>query len=223
MTPAQAGPANFVTDVPVQGPTDEGIREMDCYYAQHFLPARSECVDCGGGSIPMWAQTKGLLGEQVSFGGRGALGFALEAAGDPDVWATLTPDQQKWVTDTLVKLNGLIVQSTGTTCPTWAPTITAASGCFQAWFNSINAGAPIRKLRTDGVFDQDTLSALITTTQIHSKDFPTPFPSAAATAAKKKLSTGAMVGIATAGAAALGGVIYVATRGGKRKVRRRRR
>ena len=174
----------------------------------------------------MWARSKGLLGEQVSFGGRGVLGFALEAAGDPDVYTKLTPDQQKWVVDTLVTLNNKIYQTTGTTCPTWGPSVTAAGGCFQAWFNSVNASAPIKKLRTDGVFDQDTLDALITTTQIHKVDFPVPFPGAAMPApvpAKKKLSTGAMVGIATAGAAALGGVVYVATRGGKRRTRRRRR
>lgn len=171
----------------------------------------------------MWAQSKGLLGEQVSFGGVGALGFGIAAAGDPDVYLTLTPDQQKWVVSTLTTLNNKIYQATGTTCPTWGPSVTAAGGCFQAWFNSVNAGAPIKKLRTDGVFDQDTLDALITTTQIHRTDFPAPFPSAAtpAPAAPAKLSKGAMAGLAVAGAGVVGGTIYAVTRGKPRRRRRR--
>lgn len=172
------------------------------------------------------------IGEQISFGGHGALGFAVGAAGDPDVWSNLTPDQQKWITDTLVRLNTLITTTTNTKCLTWAPAITPASQCFQMWFNSVNQGAPIKFLRTDGVFDQDTLDALITTTQVHAKDFPAPFPGAriqivpkpeAAAEEKKGLSTGAMVGIAAAGAAALGGIVYVTTRKGGGKGRRRRR
>lgn len=169
----------------------------------------------------MWAQQNrlrafggGLADGGLSFGGRGALGF-VAAAGDPSVWEKLSPDQQKWIVDTLIKLNEKITSTTGTKCLTWAPTITAAGQCFQMWFDSVNAGAPIRLLRTDGVFDQDTLDALITTTKIHSSDFPTPYPAASG----KKLSTGAMVGIAAAGAAVLGGVVYVATK--PKKGRRR--
>ena len=44
-TPAQAsGHQNFVTDVPVQGPTDEGIRAASCHFAA-TLPARPPCVE----------------------------------------------------------------------------------------------------------------------------------------------------------------------------------
>ena len=229
-TPAQAsGHPNFVTDWPVQGPTDPGIRAADCRFAQTLpTPANSPCVDCKG-PIPMWAQTKGLLGEQISFGGKGVRGFALAAAGDPDVWAKLNTTQQKWVMDSLTTLNNLIYQATGTMCSSWGPSITAAGGCFQNWFNA-NAkltkpdGSPV-KLRTDGVFDQDTLNALNTITGMDPPHFPQAFPpgyitSAAPTATK--LSTGAMVGIGTAIAAALGGGIYVATRKKSRRSRRRK-
>jgi hypothetical protein len=220
-TPAQAsGHPNFIVDVPIQGPTDEGIRAADCWYRQNMLPARPACVDCEG-PIPMWAQSKGLLGSRVSFGGRGALGFALAAPSDPDIWDKLTADQQKWVADTLAKLNNLIVSTTGTTCPQWAPTIHQAGFCFQAWFNGAKLGftkadgSPLI-LRTDGMFDQDTLDALRTTVALNPKDFTTPFPGTTLPGLvkeeKKGLSTGAMVGLAAGGAAVLGGIIYVATR-----------
>lgn len=176
----------------------------------------------------MWAQ--GNLGEQITFGGRGARGFALAAAGDPDVWATLGPNQQAWVTDALVKLNDLIVRTTKTTCPTWAPSITAAGKCFQFWFNGAKVGltkpngSPL-VLRTDGVFDQDTFDALRTVVGMNPKDFPTPFPGTAllgVTEEKKGLSTGAMVGIGVVGATVIGGIAYAATRKPRRSARRRK-
>lgn len=169
----------------------------------------------------MWAQNKGLLGEQVSFGGSRVRAFALAGAGDPEIWSKLSPEQQKWVTDTLVKLNDLIVKTTGSSCPTWAANIPAATGCFQPWFNSMYVGSPgFVKLRTDGVFDADTLQSLVTTALIHQADFPAPFPGTMPTT-KKGLSTGAMVGIATGVAAVGGGIIYAATRGGSKSRRRR--
>jgi hypothetical protein len=161
------------------------------------------------------------MGERIAFGGVSALGFALEAAGDPDAWVQLNTEQQRWVSETLAALNGLIVRTTGTTCPTWAPAIDRASGCFQAWFNASKLGMTKRDgsplvLRTDGVFDQDTLDALRTVAALNPTDFKTPFPGTSlpgpATEEKKKLSTGAMVGIAAAGAAVVGGVIYFATK-----------
>jgi len=172
----------------------------------------------------MWAQSKGLLGSQVSFGGRYALGF-VAAAGDPEVYSKLSAAQQQWISETLAKLNGLIVSTTGTTCPSWAPEIGRASGCFQMWFNGAKLGFTKKDgsplvLRTDGVFDQDTLDALRTTVAFNPKDFTTPFPGTTLPGPakeEKKLSTGAMVGIAAGGAAVLGGVIYVATKGKKRR------
>lgn len=229
MTPAQAsGYPDFVTDWPVQGPTDPGIREADCRYAQTLpTPAEAPCVDCKG-PVPMFARTKGLLGEQVSFGGRNVRAFALAAA--EDTWAALTVPQQTWVVSTLTKLNDLIVKANGTRCLTWAPNITAAGQCFQMWFNSAKLGltkpdgSPV-VLRTDGTFDQDTLDALRTTVALNPKDFPTPFPGTQMPGetgtGEKKLSTGAMVGIAAAGATALGGIVYVATRKRGRKSRRK--
>ena len=168
----------------------------------------------------------GSLGDQISFGGRSALGFSLGAVGDPNIWTSLSPEQQAWVGATFAKLNEMIVKTTGTSCPTWAPSVDKASGCFQPWYNSMYAGSPgFVQLRTDGVFDQDTLNALKTTALIHQADFPTAYPEGALVTAKKGLSTGAMVGIAAAGAAAIGGVIYVVSHkgGGKRKTRRKRK
>lgn len=170
------------------------------------------------------------LSEQVSFGGRRARGFALAKAGDPDAWTQLNTAQQTWVMNTLVKLDGLIRSTTKTTCPTFGPSITAAGGCFQAWFNGAKLGltgrdgAPI-VLRSDGVFDQDTLDALRTVAALNPTDFKTPFPGTdlPGPVASKKLSTGAMIGIGTGIAAVAGGVIYAATRGKKRKSRKSRR
>ena len=237
MTPAQATGHPTLDDVPVSGPTDPGIWSADCHFMQTVLPTpeKAACVDCKG-PIPMWANhsTPHGVGEQISFGGRRARGFGIGKAGDPDAWVQLNAAQQTWVAGTLNKLNDLIVKQTGTSCPTWGPAIPAAAGCFQGWFNGAKLGltgrdgAPIT-LRTDGVFDQDTLDALRTVAALNPKDFTTPFPGTemAGTGSTKKLSTGAMVGIGVGGAAVLGGIVYAATRkGGRRKGRkasRRRR
>jgi hypothetical protein len=133
--------------------------------------------------------------------------------------------------NTLVALDGKIRTQTGTSCSTFGPSITAAGGCFKGWFN----GAKLGLTKPDGsplvldpttTFDQDTLDALRTVAAMDPSTFKTPFPGTdmpGLTGDKKKLSTGAMVGIATGGAAVLGGIVYVATRkGGKgRKARRR--
>lgn len=151
----------------------------------------------------MPAQYTGL-NDQIALKGAGVLGFALDAAGDPEIWTKLTSDQQAWIVSTLVKLNDLIVKSTGSRCPSWAPAIDRATECFQAWWNWSNANVPsVKKLRTDGVFDQDTLNALISVAKQHPTDFPKAYP---------RFSTGAMVGLYLAGAGALGGVVYLATR-----------
>jgi len=180
----------------------------------------------------MWAKTSGV-GEQISFGGARARGFSLAAPGDPDAWVQLTPAQQTWVVNSIRTLDSKIREQTHTTCPGMqTPSITGMAGCFQNWFNGAHlgltnrAGAPV-VLRTDGVFDQDTLDALRTVTSLDAKNYPTPFPGTEAAGiapASKKLSTGAMVGIAAAGATVLGGIAYVAMHGkSKRKGRRTRR
>ena len=173
----------FASDWPVQGPTDPGMRAADGWWAYNILPSSPACVDCTG-PIPAWARGApgGCftgVGERLSFGGKKVPGFALSAAGDPDIFARLSADQQTWVLATFNKLNALIVQSTGTTCPTWAPTIAAAPGCFQKWFNSSLPAAQFgqtKMLRTDGVFDEDTLCSLLAVAAAHPEDFLTAFP-----------------------------------------------
>lgn len=236
MTPAQAYGHPTLDDVPVQGPTDPGMRAADCWYAQNVLPTpqKASCVDCKG-PIPMWANhsVSHGVGEQISLGGARAFGFGIGKAGDPDAWTQLNAAQQTWVMNTLVKLDSLIRAQTKTSCSTFGPSITAAGACFQGWFNGAKLGltgrdgAPI-VLRTDGVFDQDSLDALRTVAALNPKDFTTPFPGTEmAGTGEKKLSTGAVVGIAAGGAAVLGGIVYAATRKGRRrkgrKASRRRR
>jgi|GEM_PF-3448296 len=168
------------------------------------------------------------VGDMVLFGGRGALGFALEAAGDPEVWSKLGAAQQTWVANTLRKLNDKIVSTTGSKCPTWNPAvITATAGCFQVWFNANYggkltdaSGKPVM-LRTDGTFDQQTLDALRTVVATFgTTDFPDPFPGTSLPGetgtGEKKLSTGAMIGIGAGVAAAIGGGLYLATHKKKR-------
>lgn len=256
-TPAQAyGHPDFVTDVPVQGPTDPGMRAGSCWWAQNRLPAQPHCVDCqekGNVMVPGWSRSSmacpgcGMLGEAVSFGGGRARGFALGGPSDPAV--TLVAAQNAWVAQALTTLNGKILQASGTTCPTWADPATnlsAAVGCFQAWYNANYAPpkAPGVTLRTDGVLDLDTLSALQMIAGMHPADFPTAYPATpaplanppvanptapaapaapAAATPSKGLSTGEMVGIGLGGAALLGGIVYAATRGGGGGGRRRRR
>lgn len=231
MTPAQAaGEPDFVTDVPVQGPTDQGMREADCRFVRERIPTQPNCVDCEG-PIPMWARQNlsvggranySGVGEQISFGGVGVAGFALSG---PDIWQSLTAAQQAWVTDTLVKLNEMIVKATGTSCPTWAPNIMAAGQCFQQWFNAAGMGltkpdgSPV-VLRTDGIFDQDTLDALRTVVALHPSVFTTPFPGTemAGTGGgeKKGLSKGAIAGIAVGSVLLVGGGAYAIARSKKR-------
>jgi len=127
------------------------------------------------------------LSESISYGGRGVLGYAftLGAAGDPDIFASLSPDQQTWVLNALVTLNASIQKSSGTSCPTWvAPSMnttaspTPAVNCFQTWWNNAIATpkGPGKVLRTDGAIDEDTLCALLTVAALHPTDFTTPFP-----------------------------------------------
>ena len=198
-TPAQvSGRYDFVMDVPIQGPTDEGIRAADCWWVQNVLPQPPgngstggrgpgpACSDCNG-PIPRWVNRPRSWGggpteyggnggpecsrERIRYGGRHVAGFSLDAAGDPA--ATLTSDQQAWVVATVTNLNTQIGQATGTNCAGWqAGNLAATIGCFQGWYNANSGGS----LRTDGVLDQDTLTALQATTAAHAADFTTPFP-----------------------------------------------
>lgn len=255
-TPAQVtGQYDFVTDVPIQGPTDEGIRAADCWWTQNVLPVKSpSCVDCVG-PVPQWARNPAAWsGGPAEYGGRGCgsvpptwygdrrtrgwggetVRYGLGTMNDPA--ATLTSDQQAWVVATLLNLNTQIGQATGTNCMSWQDPgqgdLTGAVRCFQFWYN---ASTPGGSLRTDGVLDQDTLYGLISTALSHPQDFPTQFPvdqaavpppapvtPPAAPAAplapppvkeeERGLSTGAKIGIGVASLAAVGGVVYAATR-----------
>jgi hypothetical protein len=261
VTPAQAsGNYDFVTDVPIQGPTDPGIRAADCWWTQNVLPVKKPaCVDCNG-PIPTWARNPSAWGggpaeysgngypngwgkEAVRYHGSRARGFTLGAAGDST--ATLTGDQQTWVVNALINLNQQIGQATGSSCRGWLDLsgtiswsavpgmvqpieITAATKCFQSWYNANLQGT----LRTDGVLDQDTLNSLVRTATAHSVDFPTPFPASSPVVAsapslvapsvpdpvpapvpapppeKEGLSMGAKIGIAAAGTFVVGGLVY---------------
>jgi hypothetical protein len=171
--------------------------------------------------------------EAISFGGVGVRGFSLSAAGDPEVWSKLTDDQRAWVANVFNRLNGLIIKGGRPPCPIWKPSPSPEAGtCIQSWFNETYGKNPPpgikMPLRTDGVFDQDTFWATMKIVGDHPTDFPTPFPGTqgittqGAPPEKTGLSTGAMAGIAVAGAAAIGGIIYVATSGkGGRKTRRK--
>lgn len=238
MTPAQAyGHPNFVTDVPVQGPTDEGLRAADCLHVQQRALAHPGCSGCKGTLAMQHAQ--GVLGEQISFGGARALGFALGGPGDPDIWALLSLAQQTWVTTSLNTLNAKIIANGNAPCPTWGPAINLEAGCFQAWYNN-NYGpsaqqmvSPSKTLRTDGAFDEDTLCALIMIAGMHPADFPTPFPdptkqycqvqpapTVAAASMMTPMTKKVLIGSALV--AGIGGIVFAASKGGKGRRRRRR-
>ena len=183
-TPAQvSGNYDFVNDVPIQGPTDPGMRAASCWWAQNVLPVKNPaCVDCTG-TVPTWAKNPSAWGGGPAvYGGNGTPcgwgkenvrygGSTLGSVGDPA--ATLTSDQQAWVVSTIANLDRLIGQSTGTSCTSWVDgSLASMARCFQFWFNA-NAGG---SLRTDGVLDEDSLCALVATTVAHAQDFQTPFP-----------------------------------------------
>lgn len=210
MTPAQtARGTNFVKDVPVQGPTDQGQREAACRHVQN-LPSTPGCDSCKE-AIPT------MRGEQIFLSGAPVAGFGDLGLSGSDVWGALNRDQQTWVMNTLTKLNDIIVANTGTRCSTWGPSITAAGGCFQNWYNAnaVPLNPSAIELRTDGVFDNDTLCALLVTAALDPTNFPTGFPDPEGKfcQAKTGMSKGMKIGLAVAGTAAVGGtVVYLATR-----------
>lgn len=212
MTPAQAyGHPDFVTDVPVQGPTDPGMRAASCWFANNRVPKESACVDCTGGPVPMWAQTKGTgLSEAISYRGVGVAGFALRGPGDPLV--PLSDADQKWVMNALNDLNTKIVATNGKPCATWAPNLNAMVGCFQGWYNVNRAGGGASKmLRTDENFDQDTLDALKMVVKLDQASFPSA-PITNAPGGKPGMSTAVKGGLVAGGLVLVGGVWYVLTR-----------
>lgn len=235
-TPAQAYGHPTLDDVPVQGPTDPGIRAADCWYAQNVLPSQkaSSCVDCTGGIVPMWTRQtlSGVRGQYSGIGGisRGGIGVQGFLHGPyDDVWTTLGPAQQAWIADTMRKLNDKIIAAGSPPCPQWNPSnITSVTSCFKQWFNANYSGKltdasgkPI-SLSPTTIFDQQTLDALRTIVAMDPQGFPTPFPGTSLPGPahdEKKylgLSKGQAIG-AGAGVLALGGLLFAATRGKKRR------
>ena len=89
-----------MTDVPVQGPTDPGIRAAGCWWKNNVL---DKVTDDQGAMVPRWTQSSVLclggqpitgVGESVRRGGVriGALGQAPAAAPAPDPATTEDPD-----------------------------------------------------------------------------------------------------------------------------------
>jgi len=154
------------------------------------------------------------MNEQISLGGAPVAGFGLSGSGD--VWVKLNRDQQTWVMNTLTKLNDIIVKNTGTKCATWGPSITAAGGCFQNWYNAnaLPLNPQAIKLRTDGVFDEDTLCALMVTAALDPSNFPTGFPDPEGKfcQAKTGMSKGMKIALVAGGATVVAGGVYLATR-----------
>lgn len=113
-TPAQvSGNYDFVNDVPIQGPTDPGMRAASCWWTQNVLPVKDPaCVDCKG-PVPTWARNPSAWGggpaeytgngypcgwgkEMVRYGDRGMIG-------DPE---TVSPPGEASWKDTFLDLHG---------------------------------------------------------------------------------------------------------------------
>jgi hypothetical protein len=245
-TPAQAANIahrngtyqDWVTDVPVQGPTDEGIRKADCWWKNNVL---DKVTDNQGAVVPRWTQHSLCIGNRLIESGIGGLGepvtmhlgpnptvtpratadaqaSAGTAAGTPPgIWSKLAAAESQWVFTTLTQLNALILKAGNKPCATWPADPTkvpsAAVSCFQGWFNA-NA-KPSTVLRTDGTLDEASLCALVTVTKQHAADFTTPYPGASPCG----LSTLAKVGIGAGVVAIVGGTIAAVAAHGKKKTR----
>ncbi len=219
---------DWVNDVPVQGPTDPGIRAAGCWWKDNVL---DKVTDHQGAMVPRWTQSSvlcmgpsplrsgvGGVGETVRRGGALGADAALAAGAPPGIWSKLAPAEAQWVLATLAQLNALILKSGNKPCASWPadPTTAppAAVACFQGWFNT-NIAQAADKLRTDGTLDHATLCALITATEQHTDDFPTKYPGTPLC-----LSTMSMpmkIGIGVAAAAVVGGTIAAIAAHGKKK------
>ena len=107
-TPAQAANiarnngtyGDWVTDVPVQGPTDEGIRKAGCWWKNNVL---DKVTDDQGAMVPRWTQSSvlclgdrvGGVAETIRRGGVriGALGADPPAVAAPATAANSPPSQ----------------------------------------------------------------------------------------------------------------------------------
>lgn len=157
--------------------------------------------------------------------------WGLGGPGDPDIFGKLSPAQQGWVATTFAaifaKADPKDIQPCG-------PLNSSAAmiRCFQMIYNAESTDMPVKPLRTDGVFDEDTLCALqlaATNTKFGVVPFPDPEKrfcqppcpvgqardpktGLCAETTKPGLSTGAIVGIAAAGAVAVAGLVYAVSR-----------
>jgi hypothetical protein len=237
-TPAQAANmmrnagtyGDWVTDVPIQGPTDPGIRAADCWWKKNVIDRA--VTDEQGAMVPRWTQHSlcvdgrpcvGMagVGELISRGGVrvGALGQSPPAAAPaaPGLWSDLSAAESQWVAVTLVQLNALILKAGNKPCATWPANPTtampAAVGCFQGWFNTNGNGS----LRTDGVLDRATLCSLVAVTKQHATDFPTPYPGSTLPCLST-LPLPIKIGIGVLAAAMVGGTaVAIAGAYGKKK------
>jgi hypothetical protein len=236
-TPAQAANimqsngtyGDWVTDVPIQGPTDEGIRRADCWWKDNVL---DKVTDNQGAVVPRWTQHSLCIGNRLLESGIGGVGdpIALHlgklTAGTPAQplqpagaggAARLSAAESQWVMTTLTQLNALILKAGNKPCATWPADPTknpsAAVACFQGWFNA--NGKPATTLRTDGALDDATVCALVAVTKQHATDFTVPYPGTP----RCGLSTLAKVGIGVGALVVVGGTIAAVAAHGKKKTR----
>lgn len=200
-----------------------------------------------------------------------------------DLYPTMSSTQQQWVVAALAqsKANAIKSNTPGWTNinSTYTHGPNSQTGGFQSWYNvNVASRSPVKKLRTDGFLDADTMDALrsfvgalgappyptgsVMTSTTPTTQVPTPVAStttqvptaqdalAAAMAALQSavpslpvmpvtppppvqpavtpgavvaptpspgMSTGEIVGIATAGVVVVGGILYLATNGTKRR------
>lgn len=215
-TPAQAAAimhangtyGDWVTDVPVQGPTDPGIRAAGCWWKNNVL---DKVTDRQGAVVPRWTQSSVLCYDgRPCVGTLGQSPTATDAGPLPGIWPKLAPAESAWVLSTLTQLNALILKAGNKPCATWPadPTkaIPAAVACFQGWYNAnVKPG-----LETDGTLDRKTLCALIDVSRQHAADFPTAYPGVVECGGLFTLSsTLAKVGIGVAAVALVGGTVAV--------------
>jgi hypothetical protein len=246
-TPAQAADIahrdgtyqDWVTDVPVQGPTDPGIRAAGCWWKENVL---DKVTDRQGAIVPRWTQSSTLCmaGRPVRTGVAG-LGETIQmhlgpnptltpkpsagsptsgtASSPPGVWSKLAATESQWVMNTLTQLNALILKAGNKPCATWPADPTknqsAAVACFQGWFNA--NGKPAEPLRTDGTLDEASLCALVAVTKQHAGDFTVQYPGSPSCGGG--LSTLAKVGIGVGALVVVGGTIAAVAAHGKKKTR----
>jgi hypothetical protein len=252
-TPAQAANIahrngtyqDWVSDVPIQGPTDEGIRRADCWWKNNVL---DKVTDNQGAVVPRWTQHSLCIGNRLVESGIGGVGDPIQmrldgktlstptvqAAGSPvasgaptpammaapaspGIWSKLSAAESSWVMTTLTQLNALILKAGNKPCATWPADPTKTTAAAVACFQGwFNTNSkPSTALRVDGTLDDASLCALVAVTEQHAADFTVPYPGTL----NCGLSTLAKVGIGVGVAVVVGGTIaaIAAAAGGKKR------